>query len=136
MYRFVIFILVLVFIEVYSYRGLRELETNLSPLWRKVFASAYWSTAIIGYGLLIYLMINRPNMHHYRSYYLFNFAAGFMLICLAGKLLFGSFHLINDLVNLAKWLWIPMTEKPSSEPHEKMTRIHLIKQVGFAASAA
>jgi predicted MPP superfamily phosphohydrolase len=135
MYKFVIFILLLVFIEVYAFKGLREMATNISPIWRKVLTIAFWSTTVIAYGLLFFLILNRPNMLNYRSYDLFNFAAGFMLICLAGKLLFGSFHLFNDLANLVKWLWLRMTEKPTSEPHEKMTRVQFFNQVGLAASA-
>jgi predicted MPP superfamily phosphohydrolase len=136
MARFILFIALFVFIEVYAFKGLRELSSSLSPLWRKSLSIGFWSTTVISYGLIFFLMANRANMVNYRTYDLFNVVIGFMLICLVAKLFFSFFHLFNDLANLIKWIGLKLTEKPTSEPHEKMNRIQFFNQVGLAATAA
>ncbi|MBL0316647.1 MAG: metallophosphoesterase [Flavobacteriales bacterium] len=138
MLRLIIPILIFSAIELYAFKGIRSVTIGLDPMWRKIVLWLYWIIALIAYGGIVFLMVKwsqRGDSNDVRSYGLFNFVVGFFIISVTTKLLFGSFHLLNDISSFIKWAWLKLTEKPASEPHEAMTRVQFFNQVGLGVAA-
>ncbi|MFN5294493.1 MAG: metallophosphoesterase [Flavobacteriales bacterium] len=139
MVRLIITLLLFSGIEIYAFKGVRMMAAGMEPFWRKAALIAFWSTTVIAYGTIVFMMLNWTSRHEWqgsRSYSLFNFAVGFFIIAVSTKLLFGTFHLLNDIANGVKWLALKIMSRPESEPHEKMTRIQFFNQVGLGVAAA
>jgi predicted MPP superfamily phosphohydrolase len=138
MTRLIIPILLFAAIEIYAFKGIRSLALGLDPTWRRLILWLYWIIALVAYGGIIYLMVKwsqRGDGTDVRSYGLFNFVVGFFIVAITSKLLFGAFHLLNDFTSLIKWTWLKLSERPSSESHEGMTRVQFFNQVGLGVAA-
>ena len=138
MMRLLLTLLLFSGIELYAFKGLRMSLASFDPFWRKTILIAFWSTTVIAYGTIVFMMFNWTARHEWqgsRSYSLFNFAVGFFIIAVTTKLIFGTFHLVNDLANGMKWVAMKFFTQPESEPHEKMTRIQFFNQMGLGVAA-
>lgn len=138
MIRLIITILLFSAIELYAFKGLRQMTVNMDPVWRKTITVLFWISTVVTYGTMLYLMMrwaNRSEGNIDRTYGVFNFAVGLFLIVVTSKLIFGSFHLINDLVNLGKWAWLRLSEKPEAASHERMSRVQFFNQAGLGIAA-
>ncbi len=136
--KFIVMLIVLSFIEVYAFMGLRNLTVNLDPMWRKIWTYFFWLTTLISYGAIVLIMAKWAQRHDgnvVRTYGAFNFVVGFFLICFTTKLLFSTFHLLNDVTRFGKWAYVRLTEKPDAEAHESMTRVQFFNQVGLGVAA-
>lgn len=136
MVRGILFILLLVFAEVYAFKGLRVMSVSLDPMLRKVISWTFWLTTIMAYGSFFYMISRRSELAEYKSYGFFNFAVGFFLIALVTKLLFASFHLLDDITQLIRFAVHRFNTPPQAEAHEKLNRVQFFNQIGLVASAA
>lgn len=125
-------------IEIYAFKGLRMMSASLDPMWRKTLMISFWITTVICYGTIVFMMFqwaNREQGQLSRNYTLFNFAVGFFIVAVTTKLVFGTFHLINDAANGVKWMATRLFTKPQSETHEAMTRVQFFNQLGLGLAA-
>ncbi len=131
-------IVVLIFIELYAFKGVRVMSVGMEPVWRRTISVLYWLTTIATYaGFFIILFRSRTEgVHGVKAYTWMNMAVGVALLFITVKLLFGSFHLINDLVNGVKFIWTKLTATPTSDTHEGMTRVQFFNQLGLGVAAA
>lgn len=139
MIRLILTLLLFSGIELFAYRGLRITVAGLDPIWRKVILVSFWASTVICYGTIVFMMLNWTSRHEFqatRGYSLFNFAIGFFIIAVTTKLIFGSFHLINELGNGIKWAYLKISSPPQSDSHEKMTRMQFFNQLGLGVAAA
>jgi predicted MPP superfamily phosphohydrolase len=116
---------------------MREMTAGFDLIWRKSLGWIFFSTTVIGYGSVFYLMLNRGQFNEFTPYTFFNFAIGFFLIVFVAKLVFGTFHLLNDLLNGARFLiakWSTTNSDISVQPHERMTRWQFFNQLGLGAT--
>jgi predicted MPP superfamily phosphohydrolase len=139
MIRLLITLLLFSGIEIYAFKGLRMSLASVDPFWRKTVLIVFWSTTVVAYGTIVFMLLNWTSRHEWqgsRGYSLFNFAVGFFIIAVSTKLIFGTFHLLNDIANGIKWLATRFFESPESESHERMTRIQFFNQLGLGVAAA
>ena len=138
MIRLLLMIVLFAGIELYAFKGLRMMTASIDPTWRKVAVIGFWMTTFITYGTIVFMMINfatRSDLQANRNYTLFNFAIGFFIIAVTTKLIFGTFHLVNDISNGVKWLATRAFTAPKGDSHEAMTRIQFFNQLGLGAAA-
>jgi predicted MPP superfamily phosphohydrolase len=138
MMRLIITLVLFSGIEIYAFKGLRMTFAGLDPIWRKVIYTLFWSSTVVAYGTIVFMMLNWTERHEWQgrsNYTLFNFAVGFFIIAVTSKLIFGTFHLLNDIANGVKWVGTRFFTTPSGESHEKMTRIQFFNQLGIGAAA-
>jgi hypothetical protein len=136
--RFVVMLLLFVVIELYAFKGLRMMTAGIDPMWKRIFTWVFWISTFICYGLMLTVMMKWSQRHDpnvVRTYNLFNFTVGFFIVTVSTKLIFGSFHLVNDLFNLGKWAIAEIFIKPTSESHERMTRSQFFNQAGLGVAA-
>lgn len=139
MIRLILTLLLFSGIEFFAFRGLRMTVTNLDPIWRKIILLTFWASTAICYGTIVFMMLNWTNRHEFRGssgYTLFNFAIGFFIVAVTTKLIFGSFHIINELSNGIKWAYLKISSPPAGDTHEKMTRVQFFNQLGLGVAAA
>jgi predicted MPP superfamily phosphohydrolase len=135
MFRLLLFIAIILLIEFYSFKGLLSITQSIGSPWRKISLWSFWIITTLCWGLLFYMMSRRNDFAlSYRDYGLFNFVIGFFIIVVVSKILFGSFHLLNDLSNLVKYTIVSLRQKPEAAPHEAMTRLQFFNQTGLALS--
>ena len=85
MMRLLLTLLLFSGIEIYAFKGLRMSLASFDPFWRKALLIAFWSTTVIAYGTIVFMMLNWTSRHEWqgaRSYTLFNFAVGFFIIAI------------------------------------------------------
>jgi uncharacterized protein len=127
----VLFILLLIFFEVYAFKGLRQFSMNWGIGAQRATTVIFWLTTVMSYGLVIYLMTQRSNFAlNYRSYGLFNFTIGFFFLIVISKVLFGTFHFLNDVLGLIIG-WFQTKPIIASEEYEKMNRFQFFNQLGL-----
>ena len=131
-------LLLLTAIEVFAFKGLRGMSVNMDPFWRRFISYVFWLTTLVSYGSIVFMMAKWAQRHDgniVRTYGLFNFVIGFFLIVVTSKLVFGTFHLLNDVASFFKWAYLRITAKPESLSHEGMTRVQFFNQVGLGVAA-
>jgi predicted MPP superfamily phosphohydrolase len=131
-------IIVLLFIEIYAFKGLRSMTIGMDPLWRKVISVVFWLTTVITYGGFLYFVqrARTGGSADMKIYGLMNIVVATALLFISLKLLFGTFHLLNDVVNGIKFLWTKVSAPPVSEVHEGMSRVQFFNQLGLGVAAA
>lgn len=136
MFRFIVFILVILLIEFYSFKGLLAITGSIGSPWRRILLWSFWVLTAISWGLTFYIMSQRDSFAlDYKGYGLFNFVVGLFIILITTKIIFGSFHLFNDIANVFKYLLHQFREKPVGESHQAINRIQFLNQAGLGLSA-
>ena len=133
--RFIWIILLLIFIEIYAFKGIRMVSIGMEPLWRRVIAVLYVLTTIATYGGFVFLLYRMRSDFQNSSSNL-SWIVGVAVLFISVKLVFSSFHLINDLINGVKWKWAKITLPPASQSHEGLTRSQFFNQLGLGVAAA
>lgn len=96
-----IFIVVLFLIDLYTYKGMKDLFRNFgNSNGKRIILFAFWMINISAYILWIYIVFKSkvPEIEIPFKFVFFSF--GFFLMLLIPKLIFISFVLINDISNL------------------------------------
>ena len=137
---FTIFILltILFLLDLYVFKGLKIITGNaFSPTLKKVFMYGYWAVSIamlVWISSTLYVGQMSANDLKYQ-YYFMMFGIGVLLF--VPKLIFGVFHLVEDLVWLAMKAVEMIKGSGASEglPGEKMTRVQFISKLGLGLAA-
>ena len=121
--------LVLFFIaEVFSYRALHFLVNNKS--YALVIKLLYWGFTLLIFALLIYAFANRSQFAE-PSFMPFGYVIlSLFLINFISKLIFGSFHLLNEISAFGAHQF-----KPSVSKENLMTRSRFLTMTGLAIAS-
>lgn len=132
------FFAIFILIEVYAFKGIRMVSASVEPMWRRIITVVFWLSTVATYGGLIYLGVRSKTeaIQGLHAYKWFNIVGGTAVFFVSIKLLLSVFHLLSDLVNGAKFLWIKLSTPPLSESHESMSRIQFFNQLGLGVAAA
>ncbi len=96
----VIFISILILIDLYSFKGIKDLVRSYSNVGaKKIIYYVYWFISLTIYAIWVYVMIKArvPGVEVPFKFVFFSF--GIFLMFLVPKLIFISFVLINDVSN-------------------------------------
>ncbi|MCG8409769.1 MAG: metallophosphoesterase [Bacteroidales bacterium] len=130
----VIFIsLFIVLVDLYSFKGLKLLLENVASLYRNIIFIIYW---IIPFSIILVLVyffsqhsLGRDPVQFKRFYVL----GGFFILIYIPKLIFITFHFVEDLVCLIRWIVskISMTGRVHDTDISNISRSRFISQLGF-----
>ncbi|MDZ4822682.1 MAG: metallophosphoesterase [Flavobacteriales bacterium] len=132
--RLVIFILLLIFIEVYAFKGLRMMTLSCDPLWRKLVLWFFALTTICSFGFFFLMISNMSYFLEVRTYHIFNFVIGLLFTCLIVKCVFAVFHLADDVTHWIRLLVQALKSKPVEDGGAKISRIQFFNYTGMAVS--
>lgn len=136
--RFLFPLILFTLIEIYAFKGMRMLTLSMDPIWRKVWTYGFLLITALSYGLIIFMMLKwsqRHDVNVVRTYSMFNLTVGLFILLITTKLVFGTFHLMNDVTNGVKWAVAELRKKPDSETHDKLTRSQFFNQAGLGIAA-
>ncbi len=112
------------------------MSQGIGAPWRKIILWSFWLITTACWGLLFYMMSHRNDFAlDFKNYGLFNFAIGFFIILATTKIIFGTFHLLNDIARLIQYVIHSFRDKPMGESHAGMNRLQFFNQAGLAISA-
>jgi predicted MPP superfamily phosphohydrolase len=128
----IIFTAVLITIDWFAFKGVKELfQKKLQRVW-KVLAWVYWFPSLLLLSLLVMLLLNAQTGNG-RPPEWFMKVMSWIFVIGVSKIAFAVFHLGNDLVNIVKRLYHRWFKDQSG--NSGVTRSQFLNQVGLGASA-
>ncbi len=129
--NFIIFLVVLVLVDLYAYKGVNTALANHSLTLRRIFRFLYWVISIGIYGMLVWVAINFRDPEARRDHsFAFSMVALFLLFFLP-KLVMVIFHGLDDLLHLVRWGWWKLSPGPVDASGEGIDRARFLSQVGL-----
>ncbi len=133
--NFVIFLVLLVLIDLYAYKGLNTALGNHSLTVRRIVRFLYWIVSIGVLALIVYSVVAMQNPQARRDHsWAFSLVALFLLFFLP-KLVMVVFHGLDDLLHLGRWLWAKLLPGTMDAPGEAIGRVRFLSQLGLILAA-
>ena len=125
----IIFGLIILAIDLYSFIGLKKIKLNLSKTPKRIFHLIFWSVPLT---LIVSLYFLFTNVDPLNGMVYFHYFSGTFLLFYIPKLLFVLFNLLDDLFHLAKFLLLKVKKtKLNNSKGEKITRSTFLTRIGF-----
>lgn len=132
---FVVFLIVLVLIDLYAYKGVHTAVSGWTQGGRRAVRLVYWALSIGMLALLVWVAVSIQDLRSTRNHsFMFSLAALFMLFFLP-KVVIILFHGLEDLIEGGRWLFDKLTPGDPVSTGEPITRLRFLSQVGLALSA-
>ncbi|MEZ4740491.1 MAG: hypothetical protein R2818_14305 [Flavobacteriales bacterium] len=133
--NFVIFLVILVLIDLYAYKGVNSALANHSLPLRRIVRFLYWIVSIGILGLMVYSVFSMQDPKLRRDHsYVFSLVALFLLFFLP-KIVMVVFQGLDDLLNLGRWVWSKLLPGPPDGTGEALDRAHFLSQFGLILAA-
>jgi len=127
-----ILILVLFLIDLYVFKGIKVLTVQLgNPIWKKVIHLGYWVVSAGILTALLFSMLSYRQFSDPANYVYFYFGFGLLLLFLLPKLVFGLFHLTEDVINLILRLFDSFSPNLENMDGRKMKRLDFLSKIGI-----
>lgn len=135
MRNFFIFLLVLIAIDLYAYKGVNTALAQHSIVLRRMVRFLYWVISIGLLGMIVYMAMNFRDPAARRDHsFAFSMVALFLLFFLP-KVVMVVFHGLDDLLHLVRWGWDKLTPGPVDAAGEGIGRARFLSQLGLIISA-
>src|SRR5690606_12470504 len=133
--NFVIFLVLLVLIDLYAYKGLNSALANHSITLKRIVRFLYWTISVGILGLLIYTVIDMQGMRDRRDHsYVFSLVALFLLFFLP-KVVMVIFHGLDDLLHAGRLLVAKLMPGASGADGVNINRANFLSQLGLIVAA-
>jgi predicted MPP superfamily phosphohydrolase len=130
-----IFLVLLVLIDLYAYKGLNTALANHSLTVRRIVRILYWIVSIGILAVLAYSVLSMQDPKVRRDHsYAFSLVALFLLFFLP-KLVMVVFHGLDDLLHLGRWIWAKLLPGTMDAPGEQIDRVRFLSQLGLIVAA-
>lgn len=127
----VIFLVILVLIDLYAYKGVNTALANHSPVLRRIVRFVYWIISIGIMSVMVWTLVSMQGAHVRRDHsYVFSLVALFLLFFLP-KLIIVLFHGLDDLLHLGRWLWSKLPTGQPVSTGETLDRANFLSQLGL-----
>ena len=132
--NFSIFLVILVLIDLYAYKGVNTALANHSLVLRRIIRFLYWIVSLGILVVLIWTLVSMGSSQARRDHsYVFSLVALFLLFFLP-KLVIVIFHGLDDLLHLGRWTWGKLLPGEPGSSGETMGRANFLSQLGLIAS--
>lgn len=132
--NFMIFVLVLIAIDLYAYKGVNTALAQHSIVLRRIVRFLYWVISIGLLGMVLYVGFNFRDPEARRDHsFAFSMVALFLLFFLP-KLVMVVFHGLDDLLHLFRLGWDKLTPGPVDASGEGIDRARFLSQLGLIVS--
>lgn len=132
----IVLIALILAIDLYTFKGLMLLTSRMKRRWMKLaIHSVYWMASAFSVGATIWLTSNILEVQTTREYRTFFILAGIVMLLVAPKLIFITFHLAEDLMFvIRKWFHLPGNAGDEKNGNE-ITRGRFLTQIGLGLAA-
>lgn len=131
-----IIVVLLFLIDLYVFKGVKLLSSQLSSSFlRKSIHLTYWT---ISGGILIALLVSTLSYRNFSdpaNYVYFYTGFGVLLLFLLPKLVFGLFHLTEDVLNLIVRLFDAFSPNLEKLDGPKISRMNFLSKIGLVLAA-
>ncbi len=132
--NFFIFLLVLIAIDLYAYKGVNTALANHGVVLRRMVRFLYWVISIGLLGMIVYVGFNFRDPEARRDHsFAFSMVALFLLFFLP-KIVMVVFHGLDDLLHLVRWVWDKLAPGPVDAAGEGIDRARFLSQLGLIIS--
>jgi predicted MPP superfamily phosphohydrolase len=129
--NFVIFLVFIVLIDLYAYKGVNTALANHSLVLRRIVRILYWIVSVGIMAVLIWTMVSMQGSQARRDHsYVFSLVALFLLFFLP-KLVIVIFHGLDDLLHLGRWGWSKLLPGKPDGTGELLDRANFLSQLGL-----
>ncbi len=129
--NFAIFLVFLILIDLYAFKGLNTALGNHSLTVRRIVRFLYWFVSIGILAVMVYSVVTMQSSQERRDHsYAFSLVALFLLFFLP-KLVMVVFHGLDDLLHLGRWLWAKLLPGTMDAPGEAIDRVRFLSQLGL-----
>lgn len=133
--NFGIFLILLVLIDLYAYKGVNTALANHSLTLRRIIRLLYWFVSLGILGIMVWTVVGMQGTQVRRDHsYVFSLVALFLLFFLP-KLVLVVFHGLDDLLHGGRWLLSKLLPGASDSPGETIDRANFLSQLGLIAAA-
>lgn len=133
--RLALFIIVLVLVDLYAYKGVNTALANHSITIRRIIRFVYWSISIGMLVMLAYALFSLQGLRAKRDHsYVFSLVALFLLFFLP-KVVIVVFHGLDDLLHVLRLGWHKLTPTPGPGTGETFGRARFLSQLGLIVAA-
>ncbi len=133
--NFAIFVIFLVLIDLYAYKGVNAALASHSLTLRRLVRFLYWIVSIGILALMIYSVFSMQGSQTRRDHsYVFSLVALFLLFFLP-KLVIVVFHGLDDLLHLGRWIWSKLLPGPAEGSGEALDRANFLSQLGLIVAS-
>ena len=132
----VIFLIFLLLIDFYVYRGIRILSADWEKTSKFILSTSYWLVSLGILALLVYSMIQMSGDRAAMTKPFYAFSFGILIMLLVPKLIFAVFLLVQDISQGGVWIFTHLaSNKPSDIPGPTMPRITFLSKMGLGLAA-
>lgn len=135
---FAIILIIMLLVDVYSFKGIRMLSENISSnFWRKFIYTAFWASTV----LMVFAMVSgyffRSTTRNPTTFMWYYYIFGLFLIFYVPKMLFGIFHLAEDIIYGLSYVFskIFQTKSTSIDGGDPISRLKFISQTGLVLAS-
>lgn len=134
----ILFIAIILIIDLYAFKSYRLVSSSWNNTARYSTFALYILSSLLTYGFIIYVFVSfTRDITKHPNYHLFYAGFGLLILILLPKMVVASFHLIDDILHLFKWvfnLFIHSTSTglPAKNP---LTRWQFISRLGWILAA-
>lgn len=133
--NFGIFLVLLVLIDLYAYKGVNTALANHSLTLRRIIRLLYWFVSVGILAIMVWTVLGMQGAQVRRDHsYVFSLVALFLLFFLP-KLVIVVFHGLDDVLHAGRWLWAKLLPGASTTPGETIDRANFLSQLGLIAAA-
>jgi predicted MPP superfamily phosphohydrolase len=130
-----VFLFILLLIDLYAWKGVGTALNGASPGIRRGARIGYWAVSIGVLGMIVWMALNFQSWRMTKSHsFAFSLVAIVMLFLLP-KLVIVIFHGVEDLIQLARWIWSRFAPGAPEAGGEPITRLRFLSQIGLALAA-
>ncbi len=129
--NFAIFLVVVVLIDLYAWKGINTALANHSAVLRRLVRFVYWSISIGMIAMLAWTLFRMQDLRNSRDHsYVFSLIGLFLLFFLP-KLIIVLFHGMDDLLHLLRMGWSKLAPAPAEGNGESIGRVRFLSQLGL-----
>ncbi|MGB5895863.1 MAG: metallophosphoesterase, partial [Ignavibacteriaceae bacterium] len=128
-----IFSAIILAIDFYAYSGVKKLSNKYSQKKKRIIFCLFWIVpSLLIAGLIIFSIFNR-SIDPSNVLVYFHYISGTFILFYIPKLVFIIFNLVDDLIQLGKWLYkkINRTTKSDKNKDEPISRKQFLTRTGI-----
>lgn len=129
----IIITFIILFIDFYTFKGLRALTNHWTGRWRTTLAIVHWAIPVLLVSTMLVLFNMRDRASSSGQFNMFFYVFGAFILFYLPKIVFVAFHIIDDI----KWILAKLTafffkeNESISSTAEKISRAKFITQAGL-----
>lgn len=135
---FLVILLFVAFLDLYSFKGIRVLlNRNSNVRLKKIIYIVFWSVSAFMVLLILGGMLFRTSTRDYRVLTWYYYLFGLFLVIYVPKILFVAFHFVDDVLHVLRWVFFKLfyRKRTFRENEHAISRYKFLSQAGLGLAS-